>query len=124
MKAKIVCPNRATAEWKSLVEGLNDEAKAFLAFFRNGDSIPDVATAWKLLSPKKKPAESANPPHADHLQRPSRFPAMSRIERKKLTALFRQKRFYAGGLFSPSQLESKTRHGFNVSVKSSIQSNP
>jgi hypothetical protein len=54
---KIVCPNKSDPAWKKLVAQIG-EPRAFLAFFRNGNFIPDVATAWKLLSPKNGAVES------------------------------------------------------------------
>jgi hypothetical protein len=68
MKSKIVCPNRASAEWQSLVEAIGDERKAFLAFFRNGDDIPDVATAWKLLLPGKTAITVSKLPNGRELE--------------------------------------------------------
>ncbi len=44
----IACPNRTSLEWLTLVEALG-EAKAMSAFTLNGDSIPDVTTAEKLI---------------------------------------------------------------------------
>ena len=48
---KITCPNKNDAAWKTLVEAIG-EAPAFIAFFRNGDVIPDPATARALLGMK------------------------------------------------------------------------
>jgi hypothetical protein len=55
----ILCPPKNEA-WKSLVDSLGDERHAYVAFFRNGDKLPDLATATKLLGPiPEKPSSSA-----------------------------------------------------------------
>ena len=49
----IICPNKNDPAWKKLVAGLGGgergEARAYIAFFRNGDEIPNVKTALALL---------------------------------------------------------------------------
>lgn len=65
---KIICPNKTLPEWKRLVADIG-EAPAFLAFFRNQNTIPDPATARailgmkvaKSLAPKKPLHESKKP---------------------------------------------------------------
>jgi hypothetical protein len=54
----IICPNKATDEWRQLVAGLGDERLAFIAFFRNHDEIPTVEVAWQKLGmqPLQPPA--------------------------------------------------------------------
>ncbi len=56
MKTKIVCPNKSDPAWEILVEAIG-EPRAYLSFFRCGNSIPDVATALKLLWAKKRRAK-------------------------------------------------------------------
>ncbi len=62
---KIVCPNKSDPAWKKLVTEIG-EAPAYIAFFRNGDSIPDVATARAILGLK---AATAKSPRDSRLQR-------------------------------------------------------
>ena len=47
----IICPNKNTKEWKSLVDAIGED-KAMLAFFRNGNTIPSAAKAESLLTYK------------------------------------------------------------------------
>ncbi len=50
----IVCPDKSKPEWKSLIDGLGDERKGYLAFFRNGEKIPELARANEILRPKSQ----------------------------------------------------------------------
>ena len=45
----ISCPNKSSKEWKSLSAELGED-RALLAYFRNGDSIPDVTKARELIT--------------------------------------------------------------------------
>ena len=47
----VICPNKNDPAWKRLVEAIGEDC-SYLAFFRNGDVIPDPATAWGLLGVK------------------------------------------------------------------------
>ena len=68
MKTPIVCPNKKDPAWKKLVEAIG-EAPAYISFFRNGDQIPDPATArailgmkdTKPLAPKRTPSKPKKP---------------------------------------------------------------
>jgi hypothetical protein len=101
---KIICPNKSDPAWKNLVAAIG-EPQAFLAFFRNGDSIPDTATAWKLLWPNKGAAKIAKLPYYApkpgarvSMTRPkpsmpkiaAQFPAMSKTERENLEVVLGQ----------------------------------
>lgn len=58
---EIVCPEKNLSEWKSLVEAVGEEA-AFLAFFRNKNSIPSEEQAKSLLGIKAEaPAKVLSP---------------------------------------------------------------
>ena len=48
---KVICPNKTLPEWKRLVADIG-EAPAYLVFFRNGNVIPDPATARAILGMK------------------------------------------------------------------------
>jgi hypothetical protein len=52
MKTQIICPNRNLIEWKTLAEAIG-EPRAYLSFFRNGNSIPSVARAKEILGIKQ-----------------------------------------------------------------------
>jgi hypothetical protein len=62
---KINCPNKNDPGWKRLVADLGGgergEARAYVAFFRNGDKIPNVETALSLLF-RKPPTLPASEP--------------------------------------------------------------
>ena len=45
----LTCPPKHTAEYKSLVKDLGDDDLAHIAYFRNGDVLPDAARARELL---------------------------------------------------------------------------
>lgn len=45
----ISCPNKSSKEWQTLSNELGED-NALLAYFRNGDIIPDVATARELIT--------------------------------------------------------------------------
>jgi len=51
MKTPIVCPQKNDPAWRMLVQAIG-EAPAFIAFFRNGDVIPDPVKARALLGMK------------------------------------------------------------------------
>jgi hypothetical protein len=48
---KLICPRKNDPAWKLLVEAIG-EAPAFLAFFRNGNVIPDPVAARAILGMK------------------------------------------------------------------------
>jgi hypothetical protein len=61
MKTTIVCPNKNDPAWMRLVAEIG-ETRSFIAFFRNGDVIPDTATARRILTrpeAERKPAPRA-----------------------------------------------------------------
>jgi hypothetical protein len=58
MKTAIVCPNKNDPAWKKLVAEIGEE-RSYIAFFRNGDVIPDAATARQVL--KIKPEAGREP---------------------------------------------------------------
>ena len=70
MKNSIICPNKNDPAWKTLVQAIGED-RSYLAFFRNGDVIPDVVTARALLfgksptlpapKPETKPAAAPSP---------------------------------------------------------------
>jgi hypothetical protein len=70
MKNSIICPNKNDPAWKRLVAEIGED-RAYIAFFRNGDVIPDVVTARALLfrksptlpapEPETKPAATPSP---------------------------------------------------------------
>jgi hypothetical protein len=110
MKKSIICPNKNDPAWKLLVAELADEALAYISFFRNGDVIPDVATARAKLgikqtapvpSPKrplsksKKPKATA-PKAATHFRRA----VVPKINAEKFTTHF-----------------GRTRHTSNVLIE-------
>lgn len=68
MKTTIVCPNKNDLAWEKLVE-LGDERLCYIAFFRNGEVIPDAATARQILKIK---------PEAGQKQTPSAVPVEAR----------------------------------------------
>jgi len=61
MKTAIVCPNKNDSAWKNLVAEIG-EVRSFIAFFRNGDVIPDAATARQLLNIKPEAGRKPPPP--------------------------------------------------------------
>ena len=54
----IICPNKSLAEWKALSDAIGED-RAFIAFFRNHDSIPTVEVARTLLG-EAEPAKVTN----------------------------------------------------------------
>jgi hypothetical protein len=56
----IVCPNRGLQEWKDLAKEIGED-RAYLAFFRNGDQIPAVEMAKRVLAPTKAETAAFNP---------------------------------------------------------------
>jgi hypothetical protein len=62
MKTAFVCPNKNNPAWMRLVAEIG-ETRSFIAFFRNGDVIPDTATARRILKIRpdvgRKPAPRA-----------------------------------------------------------------
>jgi hypothetical protein len=67
----IICPNKNDPAWKRLVAEIG-ENRSYIAFFRNDNAIPDVATARALLfrkspmplaplTPKQTPSKSQKP---------------------------------------------------------------
>jgi len=61
MKTAIVCPNKNDPAWKRLVVEIGED-RAFIAFFRNSDVIPDAATARQLLNIKPEAGRKPSPP--------------------------------------------------------------
>jgi len=48
---KIVCPNKKDLAWKTLVQAIGEDC-SYLAFFRNGNVIPDPVKARAILGMK------------------------------------------------------------------------
>ena len=112
----IVCPNKATKEWRTLVDAIG-EPRAYLSFFRNHDSIPSVEVARTLLgeaapaevAPLAKPL-SVPEPKSDVLKQ-----TLSKSKKPKVTALKIAPRFH-GVVLSEIERENlailfgQTRH--------------
>jgi hypothetical protein len=60
MKPEIICPNKNDPAWKSLVNAIG-EVRSYIAFFRNGNIIPDAAKARQLLKIKPEAERNAIP---------------------------------------------------------------
>jgi hypothetical protein len=60
MKTQIICPNKNDPAWIRLVAEIG-EARSFIAFFRNGNLIPDVLMARQLLNIKPKTGRKPAP---------------------------------------------------------------
>jgi hypothetical protein len=63
MKTQIICPNKNDPAWKTLVKAIG-EVRSFIAFFRNGNAIPDATKARQLLNIKAEPGPKLTPPVA------------------------------------------------------------
>lgn len=129
----IICPNKNDPAWKKLVAdlggGKRGEAKAYIAFFRNGDKIPNVETARALLfrkapmptapEPETKPAAAPSPApkHA-----PEQILAKSKLVKAtvpkatiqfrraiKFAKPYRQVNFRGGRLVAHSRRQPQTR---------------
>jgi hypothetical protein len=117
MKTQIICPNKNDPAWKTLVNAIG-ETYSFIAFFRNGNLIPDTTKARQLLNIKAEAGPKLTPPAAP-------------VETGTLAMQFRRahtRKINAGILAQPangrtvSHLRRKlqTRHVFKVSAGSSM----
>lgn len=61
MKTAIACPNKNDPAWKKLVAEIGEE-RSYIAFFRNGDVIPDAATARWILKIRPEAEQKPSPP--------------------------------------------------------------
>jgi hypothetical protein len=60
MKTQIICPNKNDPAWKSLVNAIG-EVRSYIAFFRNGNLIPDATKARQLLNIKAEAGPKLTP---------------------------------------------------------------
>jgi len=63
MKTQIICPNKNDPAWKTLVKAIG-EVRSYIAFFRNGNVIPDATKAQQLLNIKAEAGPKLTPPTA------------------------------------------------------------
>ena len=85
MKTPIICPNKNDPAWKTLVQAIGED-RSYLAFFRNGDVIPDVVTARALLfgkSPTLPAPELETKPTAAPSPAPKLAPEQTLAKSKK-----------------------------------------
>jgi|GEM_PF-4065790 hypothetical protein len=69
---KIICPNKKDPAWEKLVQAIG-EAPAYISFFRNGNQIPDPATARAILG--MKAAEPLKPKQSRSKSKKPKAPA-------------------------------------------------
>ena len=60
MKTQIICPNKNDPAWNTLVKAIG-EVRSYIAFFRNGNVIPDATKAWQLLDIKAEVGPKLTP---------------------------------------------------------------
>jgi hypothetical protein len=126
----IICPNKNDPAWKRLVEAIGED-RSYLAFFRNGNVIPDVATGRAKLGIKQTAlARSPERPLSKSKKQKATVPksiielrpvVAPKIKAGKFAKPCRQVNFRGGRLGSHPGRQLQARHAFiTPSAKVSI----
>jgi hypothetical protein len=117
MKTQIICPNKNDPAWKTLVNAIG-ETYSYIAFFRNGNVIPDATKARQLLNIKAEAEPKLTPPAAP-VETGTLAIQFRRTHTRKINAgIFAQPA--NGRTVSHLRRKLQTRHVFKVSAGSSI----
>jgi hypothetical protein len=83
MKKSIICPNKNDPAWIRLVEAIGED-RSYLAFFRNGDVIPDVATARAKLGIKQTALAPSPEQPLSEFQKPKATVAKTAVQFRRM----------------------------------------